>query len=139
MNKNFIYKVTLKKKQSNDGGIYGLLNNFLQTEEYFLWADIDILDLELSEISENNFSESKEQSNSKKYKFSAFNLCTKARSGFRPIDLVWVCDNDEVNNLSTVYFSDSTDGMFIKKSNSKGIVLTRVLGNESFTTEILVD
>lgn len=138
MNKNFIYKVTLKKKHSNDGGIYGILNRFSQNEEYYLWGDPDIPDLDLVKLSENNYGESKEQSNSKKYKFSAFILCSEARNGFTAKNLEWVCDNDEVHILSTVYLSDSIDGMFIKTATPNGILLKRVIGNENFITELFV-
>lgn len=131
-----MYKIDLVKKKTDVGGIANLLNSILPNESYQLWNDPETEDLSIVQLEDGAFEVSKGEENQYNYKLSGFYLCKNLGGNLQPTEVNWECDNDEYLTLSVVYLSDMVDGLFIKIPTSKGVVVKKVLGKESYNLDI---
>lgn len=135
MNKNYFYKLKLKRKKPKVGGISDLLQS-LASPTYILANSGDIEDLNLFESREGLYIPLEDQGDKNLLSFQGFQIHQYSAGKLKSTFIQWNCDDGEPHYLDFVYFSDKADGLFIKINNSNGFALKRVLDSKNYTLEI---
>lgn len=136
VNKNFLYKINLKRNKPKLGNVSDLLLQ-LASPTYILSGDTDIADLDLVELEDGEYGFVEKSENVKLKKFQGFRIYQASNGKLTSTRVPWISDDErQEHSLEVVYFCDSIEGLFIKIYKSKGFNLRRVLNKESYSLEM---
>lgn len=138
MNKNFLYKINLKRKKPKLVNASDLLLQ-LASPTYILSSDTDITDLDLVELEDGEYGHVEESENVEFKTFQGFRICQSIGKKLRSTYVPWLCCDGEERRLDIVYFSNTTEGLFIKIHKSEGFILKKVLNKDNYSLDIDVN